>query len=45
MEKLSFSKGLILSTVAGISVFIFTPFAEANATKALEKEQSFFIHL
>ncbi|WBL30043.1 hypothetical protein [Bacillus safensis] len=41
MEKLSSSKGLILSTVAGISVFIFTPFAEANATKALEKEQSF----
>ncbi|WP_223251504.1 MULTISPECIES: hypothetical protein [unclassified Bacillus (in: firmicutes)] len=40
MEKLSSSKGLILSGVAGISVFIFTPFAEATATKALEKEQS-----
>ncbi|MEB2357301.1 hypothetical protein LAV39_06325 [Bacillus pumilus] len=26
--------------VAGISVFIFTPFAEANATNAFEKEQS-----
>ncbi|MEC3593830.1 hypothetical protein ABE037_18220 [Bacillus pumilus] len=41
MEKLSSSKGLILSTVAGISVFIFTPFAEANATKAFEREQSY----
>ncbi|PAC83618.1 hypothetical protein GZ55_15545 [Bacillus pumilus] len=41
MEKLSSSKGLILSGVAGISVFIFTPFAEATATKALEKEQSY----
>ncbi len=41
MEKLSSPKGLILSTIAGISVFILTLFAEANATKALEKEQSF----
>lgn len=41
IEKLSSSKGLILSTVAGISVFIFTPFAEANATNASEKEQSY----
>ncbi|MDR0124603.1 MULTISPECIES: hypothetical protein [Bacillus] len=41
MEKLSTSKGLILSTVAGISVFIFTPFAEANAARGLEKEQSY----
>ncbi|MCY7860554.1 hypothetical protein [Bacillus haynesii] len=34
-------KGLILSTVAGVSIFTFTPFAEAHASKALVKEQSY----
>ncbi|MGD6976216.1 hypothetical protein [Bacillus altitudinis] len=39
MGKSSTSKGLILSMLAGISVFILSPFAEANASKVFEKEQ------
>ncbi|RAP24484.1 hypothetical protein C2W59_02001 [Bacillus pumilus] len=41
MKNLSTSKGLLLSMVAGVSFLTVTPFAEANAAKALEKEQSY----
>ncbi|KIL16372.1 hypothetical protein P9154_01255 [Bacillus safensis] len=41
MKKLFTSKGLILSTVATISIFTISPFAEAYAAKTLEKDHSY----
>ncbi|XNN70744.1 hypothetical protein ACLM2U_05645 [Bacillus pumilus] len=41
MKNLSTSKGILFSMVAGISFLTVTPFAEANAAKALEKKQSY----